>query len=62
MRKATNIERILCDVHDLLVLVADGEEKVLSAYFDGDDDLIVETENNGERFVWEIGFGEEDVT
>lgn len=60
MRKATNIERILCDVHDLLVLVADGEERILSAYFDGDDDLVVETENGGERFIWEIGFGESE--
>lgn len=60
MRKATNIEHILCDVHDLLVLVADGEERILSAYFDGDDDLVVETENGGERFTWEIGFGENE--
>lgn len=60
MRKATNIERVLCDIHDLLVLVADGEERVLSAYFDRDDDLIVVTENGGDRFTWEIGFGEEE--
>ena len=60
MRKATNIEHILCDVHELLWLVASGEEKIISADFDRDDDLIVYTENGGERFTWEIGFGEEE--
>lgn len=59
MRKANDIERILSDIHDLLVLVANGEETVLSVRFDKDDDLIVETEKDAGRFTWGIGFGEE---
>lgn len=59
MRKANDIERVLSDIHDLLVLVANGEERVLSVRFDKDDDLIVETGNDAGRFTWGIGFGEE---
>ena len=43
MRKAQNIEHILCDVKDLLQSVAEGRERIMSAYFDTDDDLVVNT-------------------
>lgn len=59
MRKAQNIEHILCDVKDLLQSVADGCEKILSVYFDGDDDLIVTTTDGKEKYEWSIGFGDE---
>lgn len=62
MRKATNIERILCDMHDLCVSVAHGNERIVSAWFDKDDDLIVRTTDGKSNFDWEIGFGNEEET
>lgn len=59
MRSATNIERILCDVHDLCVSVANGNESIISAWFNSDDDLIVRTTDGRETYEWTIGFGEE---
>lgn len=60
MRKALNIERILSDIHDLAVSVANGNERILSASFDRDDDLVIVTTDNTETYDWTIGFGEED--
>lgn len=60
MRKANNIERILCDMRDLCISVANGNERIVSAWIDKDDDLIVRTESGGETVDWTIGFGEEE--
>lgn len=58
MRNATNIERILCDVHDLCVSVANGNERIVSAWFTPEDDLIVRTTDGKSDYEWTIGFGE----
>ena len=60
MRKAQNIEHILCDVKDLLQSVAEGRERIMSAYFDADDDLVVNTTDGEETYEWSIGFGDEE--
>ena len=60
MRKANDIERILCDMRDLCVSVANGNERIVSAWIDKDDDLIVRTESGNETVDWTIGFGEEE--
>lgn len=60
MRKATDIERILCDMCDLCVSVANGNERIVSAWIDKDDDLIVRTTDGKSDFDWQIGFGSED--
>jgi hypothetical protein len=60
MRKATDIERILCDMRDLCVSVANGNERIVSAWIDKDDDLIVRTTDEKSDFDWQIGFGSED--
>lgn len=62
MRKATDIERILCDMRDLCVSVANGNERIVSAWIDKDDDLIVRTTDGKSDFDWEIGFGNEEGT
>lgn len=60
MRKATDIERILCDMRDLCVSVANGNERIVSAWIDKDDDLIVRTTDEKSDFDWQIDFGSED--
>ena len=60
MRSATNIEHILCDVRDLCVSVANGNEKIVSAWFNSDDDLIVRTTDGKATYEWTIGFGENE--
>lgn len=62
MRKATDIERIICDMRDLCVSVANGNERIVSAWIDKDDDLIVRTTDGKSDFDWQIGFGNEEVT
>ena len=62
MRSATNIERILCDVHDLCMSVANGHEKIVSASWNIDDDLIVKTTDGRKDFEWTIGFGDDENT
>lgn len=59
MRKALNIERILSDMHDLAVSVASGNERIVSARFDKDDDLIICTTDEKSDHEWTIGFGED---
>lgn len=61
MRKATNIERIISDMRDLCVSVANGNEQIISAWIDKDEDLIVRTTDGKATFDWTIGFddGEE---
>lgn len=58
MRKAANIERILCDIHDLCVSVAHGNETIVAAEYDEDGDLIVKTMDEKSSYEWTIGFGE----
>lgn len=60
MRKALSIERILCDIKDLAQSVASGNEKIVSAHFDRDEDLIIVTENKNGSYDWSIGFGEDN--
>ena len=60
MRKATNIEHILCDVHDLLVAVARGEFSVTSCYFNCNDDLVVCVESERGSFDFTVGVDDED--
>lgn len=60
MRKATDIERIICDMKDLCVSVANGNERIVSAWIDKDDDLIVRTTDGKSDFDWQIGFGNEE--
>lgn len=59
MRKATNIERIICDMKDLCVSVANGNERIISAWIDTDDDLIVRTTDGKADYYWTIGFDDE---
>lgn len=59
MRKALNIEHILSDMHDLAVSVANGNERIVSAWFDKDDDLIIRTTDGKSDYDWTIGFGGE---
>ena len=61
MRKATNIERILCDIKDLAQSVANGNERIKAAYFDRDDDLIIVTEDAKSTYEWLIGFGDDNA-
>ena len=61
MRKATNIERILCDIKDLAQSVANGNERIKAAYFDRDDDLIIVTEDGKSSYDWLIGFGNDNA-
>lgn len=56
MRKAIDIERIICDMRDLCVSVANGNEKIVSVWIDADDDLIVRTTDGGANYDWTIGF------
>lgn len=56
MRKAMDIERIICDMRDLCVSVANGNEKIVSAWIDADDDLIVRTTDGRANYDWTIGF------
>lgn len=60
MRKATDIERIICDMKDLCVSVANGNERIVSAWIDADDDLIVRTTDGKADYDWTIGFGDEE--
>ena len=60
MRKATSIEKILCDMRDLCVSVANGNEKIISARIDKDDYLIVVTTDGKANYDWQIGFGDEN--
>lgn len=62
MRKATNIERIICDMRDLCVSVANGNERIISAWIDKNDDLIVRTTDGKSDYDWTIGFDEEENT
>lgn len=58
MRKALNIEHILSDMHDLAVSVANGNERIVSAWFDKDGDLIIRTTDGKSDYDWTIGFKE----
>lgn len=60
MRKATSIEKILHDVRDLCVSVANGNERIVSAWIDSEDDLIVRTTDGNSDFDWTIGYGDEE--
>lgn len=60
MRKALNIEHILSDIHDLAVSVANGNERIVAAWFDKDDDLIIRTTDGKSDYDWTIGFGEDE--
>ena len=60
MRKATNIERIICDMRDLCVSVANGNESIVCAWIDKNDDLIVRTTDGKSDYDWTIGFDEEE--
>ena len=62
MRKATNIERIICDMRDLCVSVVNGNERIVSAWIDKNDDLIVRTTDGKSDYDWTIGFDEEENT
>lgn len=59
MRRATNIERIICDMRDLCVSVANGNERIVSAWINKDDDLIVRTTDGKTAYDWTIGFDDE---
>jgi len=56
MRKATDIERILCDVKDLAHSVSKGDETIINAYLDEDDDLIIITHNISGTSIYPVGF------
>lgn len=60
MRKATNIEKIICDMRDLCVSVANGNERIVSVQIDTDDDLIVRTTDGKTNYEWTIGFDDEE--
>ena len=64
MRKAQNIERVICDVYDLVMSVLNGNERIERIKFDKDGDLIITTTDGKKDYHWEIGFGddgEEDI-
>lgn len=60
MRRATNIEHVLCDTRDLLVAIIRGELHPTSAYFNCDDDLVVCVNSGGETYDFIIGVDDPD--
>ena len=50
---------ILHDVHDLIKSVIAGNEKLVNAYFDNHDNLIVVTEDKENNYEWEFNPSDE---